>query len=110
MTALLPAVCPGLAVGVLVACIALAARATWRRTHRPVTPAVNRDVLAPPGPLYGARRLPVRPVPPVVAPPPDARHYQQVAGIWGPDILEIPHTVREYPYVDWQARIQERRN
>jgi hypothetical protein len=79
MTALLPTVCPGLAVGCLVACIALAARATWQRTHRPVTPAVNRDVLAPPGPLYGARRLPVRPVPPVVA---DATHDRTVRGIW----------------------------
>jgi hypothetical protein len=107
MTALLPAVCPGLAVGFLVACIALAAHKY--SSPRPGPPACNRDVLAPPGPLYGARRLPVRSVPPVVVPP-DARHYQQVAGIWGPDILEIPHTVREYPYVDWQARIQERRN
>lgn len=107
MTALLPTVCPGLAVGFLVACIALAARATWQRTHRPAPPACNRDVLAPPGPLYGARRLPVRPVPPVVAPP---RPTVQEAGIWGPDILEIPHTVRQYPYVDWQAKIQERRN
>ena len=81
----------------------------WGRTRRdpkPAPPRRNYDVLAP-----APRSQATRPVPPV-ADPPDASgpHYQQVAGIWGPDVLEIPHTVREYPFVDWQARIQERRN
>ena len=43
-----------------------ALRLGWLAHHRPAPPApINRDVLAPHAPLYGARRLETRTIPPL---------------------------------------------
>src|SRR6476661_5796819 len=71
--------------------VALLTVAVWRGFRRRETPHPaprrNYDTLAPLAPLYGAQRLPTRPVPPVVVPD-RAAHDALVAGIWAPNPMK----------------------
>jgi hypothetical protein len=66
-----------------------ALRLGWAAHHRPApAPRVNQDVLAPSAPIYGARRLAVRPVPPVVTPE-RAAHDDLVRNLFGPEYVIV---------------------
>ncbi|HEX6607263.1 MAG TPA: hypothetical protein VF276_10145 [Chloroflexia bacterium] len=64
----------------LAAILVVAALDAWGRTRKPAPPAapVHRDYLAPDRPLYGAQRLPTRPVRPYTA-----DEEAIIATVWG---------------------------
>lgn len=65
-----------------------------RRAPRPVPPRRNYDALAPLAPLYGARRLPTRPLRPYTA-----QEQALIATVWGADTLEVARPAR----LGWDA-------